>query len=134
MGRYAFFSTGIEYKFAFAIQDSSDIFEFGGYVSTRDPEEIVWIAEKDTEYVKKRLNDGSSPMLDLTKYEKTTDGYYAYMSDIREQLRTSMDIQDHYDTDQEHIDAVEPYYLLVLGHSIYFQLHMVPILYASYET
>lgn len=30
MGRYAFFSTGLEYKFSFAVQASQDIWEFGG--------------------------------------------------------------------------------------------------------
>ena len=30
MGRYAFFNTGFEYKFAFAVQPSEDILKFGG--------------------------------------------------------------------------------------------------------
>lgn len=30
MGRYATFSTGLEYKFWFAVQESTDILEFGG--------------------------------------------------------------------------------------------------------
>lgn len=30
MGRWAYFSTGLEYKFSFASQESSDILEFGG--------------------------------------------------------------------------------------------------------
>jgi hypothetical protein len=30
MGRLAYFSTGFEYKFAFALQESSDMREFGG--------------------------------------------------------------------------------------------------------
>ena len=30
MGRYAFFSTGVEYKFWFAVQPSEDILKFGG--------------------------------------------------------------------------------------------------------
>ena len=31
MGRYAFFNTGLEYKFVFATQDSEDILQFGGW-------------------------------------------------------------------------------------------------------
>lgn len=30
MGRYCFFNTGFEYKFAFALQPSEDILKFGG--------------------------------------------------------------------------------------------------------
>ena len=30
MGRWAFFNTGVEYKFAFALQSSGDILRFGG--------------------------------------------------------------------------------------------------------
>ena len=30
MGRYAFFSTGFEYKFGFGVQDSEDMMTFGG--------------------------------------------------------------------------------------------------------
>ncbi len=134
MGRYVTFSTGVEYKFAFAIQDSADILEFGGHISVRNSEEIVWIAENDRSYVLCRLQEGNSPLLDLAAYEKTLDGYYKYMSDIRELLRKTMDIQDSYELDQEAEEALQPYYLLVLGHSIYFQLHMTPILYADYES
>ncbi len=134
MGRYASFSTGIEYKFGFAVQDSSDILEFGGYVSVRNPAEIVWITEMDKEFVEQRLKESGYAMLDLSTYEKTIKGYNTYMSAVREHLRNVMDIQESYETDQESQDALEPYYLLVLGHCIYFQLHMVPILYASYES
>lgn len=134
MGRYVNFSTGAEYKFAFAIQDSEDILEFGGYLSVKDSNQIVWIAEKDLAIVRNRLKDGNSPMLDLEKYEKTLNGYNAYMNDIRVALRKSMDIKDSYETDIERQCEMEPYYLLVLGHSIYFQLHMEAVLYADYES
>jgi hypothetical protein len=39
MGRYATFSTGFSYKFAFARQSSSDIEEFGGYLYKRFEED-----------------------------------------------------------------------------------------------
>jgi hypothetical protein len=40
MGRYAFFNTGIEYKFAFGVQSSEDILEFGGYANIQPNKDI----------------------------------------------------------------------------------------------
>lgn len=47
MGRWAYFSSGIQYKFAFAVQSSGDILEFGGkitklfYVNKEDHYEMI---------------------------------------------------------------------------------------------
>lgn len=113
MGRYAFFSTGVEYKFGFAVQESSDILAFGGYRSLRDPEQIAWIAEKDLDYIRKRLTGHDQPMLDMAKYEKNGEGYERYMQDIREALRTRLNIKESYGSDasQDEKENWETYFV-----------------------
>jgi hypothetical protein len=58
MGRYAFFSTGISYKFAFAIQCSTDITLFGGsprYNQGADSM-IEWKDDLDNHYILEKLS------------------------------------------------------------------------------
>jgi hypothetical protein len=75
MGRYAFFSTGLEYKFAFATQDSGDILKFGGF-QTSDCE-IKWISS-DADFILKRLRQMEKvfgwPEFDFAKISKDVDG------------------------------------------------------------
>jgi hypothetical protein len=132
MGRYAYFSTGIEYKFGFAVQPSEDILAFGGYRSLRDPEQIVWIAEKDLDYIRERLSGHDQPMIDLSNYEKNRGGHYRYMCDIEKTLQERLNINEK-GSDSEEEENWGTYYYYSLGHSIYFQLHMAPVLTAEYE-
>ena len=73
MGRYAFFNTEYEYKFAFGVQDSSDILLFGG-----EGEEgcHTWTQEDKT-YILKNLMP-----INFEKYEKNVHGTYALEADI----------------------------------------------------
>jgi hypothetical protein len=133
MGRYVYFSTGIEYKFGFAVQPSEDILAFGGYRSLRDPEQAAWIAEKDLDYIRERLSGHGQPTMDLSKYEKNIDGYYSYMHDIENTLQERLNINEKGDDSDEEEENWGTYYYYRLGHSIYFQLHMTPVLTAEYE-
>lgn len=76
MGRYAFFNTEFEYKFAFGVQDSSDIQYFGGIA-----EEIglhTW-TQDDKIYIYDLVKD----LCDFDKYEKNLHGTYALEKDLQ---------------------------------------------------
>lgn len=56
MGRYAFFNTGLEYKFAFGIQNSEDIQLFGGiHNDETDEPQHAWSAALDAKTVLARI-------------------------------------------------------------------------------
>jgi len=109
MGRYAFFNTDFEYKFAFGVQPSSDIQEFGGDdTSIREISSHNWIQDDKT-YI---FNEISFFNIDFEQYEKNLDGTHALRNDL-------------YDTN------IEPKY--VLGCLIYHQLLYTNILICHYE-
>ena len=121
MGRYAEFNTGFLYKFAFGIQASQDIEQFGGYTvyETFDDATIEWSSDdreeiEGTLHHMETLHGYSRP--DLTQYEKTEKGTYNLFSDIQYTANTK-----------------QPYYLYVLGLLIYHQLSYKEDLSAVYE-
>lgn len=85
MGRYAFFNTGYEYKFWFAIQPSEDILCFGGEDKGECNHE--WISD-DIEYIKAKLfvlaRDFGVKVPEFEKYDKSMDGTYVMVHDIPE--------------------------------------------------
>lgn len=86
MGRYAFFSTGLEYKFAFASQESEDIRLFGGVVATGKYDLLYgkyrheWNQKKDSETILQTLKsytlDTELPFPDFTSFEASLEGTY----------------------------------------------------------
>lgn len=99
MGRYAFFNTGLEYKFRFGVQDSSDItlFEGTSAVSESHDSTHTWSAEdreKIAGKLKVLLEWIGEPPVDFASYEKTIDGtwklkselYGLYQKDYNEEL------------------------------------------------
>ncbi len=79
MGRYAFFNTGFEYKFTFAVQESSDILKFGGtpeFAYEGDHKHSWTIV--DRKKILDRLRDMEIslglPELNFEPYEKTLEG------------------------------------------------------------
>jgi len=74
MGRYAFFNTEFEYKFAFAMQDSSDIKLFGGV----GEEGLRTWTQDDKIYIYELLKK----ICDFEAYEKNLDGTYALQHDL----------------------------------------------------
>ena len=119
MGRYAFFSTGVEYKFWFAVQPTSDILKFGGHrLYARDSESLhhVW---NSANTVWKRILDLSRVNEVLLKqwisqFPATVNG--------TEQLIADID-GSHFGSDAA----------IVLGLIIWHQLLYTPRLYAEYE-
>lgn len=82
MGRYAFFNTGVEYKFSFGVQSSYDILEFGGYCEREDLEtegegHIEW-TQDDLEYIDTKLKSMEEEdgliRPDITQFKKTVSG------------------------------------------------------------
>jgi hypothetical protein len=84
MGRYAFFSTGLEYKFGFATQESSDIRLFGGVITTTKQDlkfgkfSHLWNLQKDGPYILDRLKeiiaDTDIQLPDFAKFSPNLDG------------------------------------------------------------
>ncbi len=103
MGRYAYFSTGFEYKFWFAVQPSEDIWEFGGNNTTEETggsvaegdcdgdcdcdcdcgheeaqPEHEWVASEDLDYIISKLLDCAKEngvkLPDFDSFEKSVDG------------------------------------------------------------
>lgn len=122
MGRYAFFNTGLEYKFRFAVQPSEDIWEFGGthdFEENSDPQ-ISW-TEKDIPIILNKLRDMEDAYglleFNCSNYGKSLKETYKLKDDLRENL--------------DLVDKTHCKYLL--GWLIYHQLLYQPRLIASYE-
>ena len=113
MGRYAFFNTGLEYKFMFAVQDSYDITRFGGMdlTDTVDHPAILWKTE-DALGIRAILIQLNGMEPDWSLYERSIDG--------TERLR-------------QHLRATNAPPRYALGCIIYHQLLYSPILTATYE-
>lgn len=134
MGRYAFFSSEFEYKFAFGIQGSLDIMEFGGEdISDYDYENDIhlkcprheWV-KNDMEYILEKLKDISLcygfSMPDFNSVKKTCRGTYKLIDSIDEKHKN---YHTHY--------IGEAYYRFILGCCIYHQLMYNDHLTAEYE-
>lgn len=118
MGRYAFFSTGLEYKFAFAVQESEDILKFGGFQVSEC--EMKWI-NSDADFILKRLRQMEKifdwPEFDFTKFSKDAKG----TDDL------------YYDKDKLFKYSSNYGYEYLLGCLIYHQLFYTEILTCRFE-
>ena len=123
MGRYAFFNTGLEYKFVFALQDSEDILQFGGWFNNSWTENpiVKWSAAEEGERILEKLRQLEHtlglPECDFAAYSADLDG----TGDLKEAL-FKQKITDH--------KARVRY---VLGCLIYHQLLYTPVLEAHFE-
>jgi hypothetical protein len=126
MGRYAFFSTGVEYKFHFGVQPSSDIARFGGNFTAQNKEfgysTHTW-EDSDQEQIKARLEDliawiGEEHPL-FEEFPKTREGTY--------ELKGALDLLYKADAPAEIISEY------ILGCLIYHQLLYSEVLVADYE-
>lgn len=131
MGRYAYFSTGFDYKFVFALQDSQDILKFGGWLDMKIKEEIEtrnvrWSANEDLPYICEHLETFGLPTLDVSKYEKTLEGLHKYDMDLMNVLYKEYGL-NMFEKGQEERAEYR------LGCLIFFQLHMTPALSVEYE-
>lgn len=125
MGRYAFFNTGLEYKFAFAVQASEDMQEFGGRELPDDRSEHArhaWSPD-DIEPIREALRDYEEhydikiPPVD--NYPKNLDGAHKLRYDMYEMNKNS--------------SVGATYYVALLGALILHQLLYEPNLTVSYE-
>jgi hypothetical protein len=120
MGRYAFFNTGVEYKFVFAKQCSSDMMKFGGTANNgryEDESMNSWTKE-DIPKIKIELDQYEEAYglekleTIISKFENNTKGTYELKN---------------YLFDKSNI------YTYILGCIIYHQLQYVDVLEVNYE-
>lgn len=121
MGRYAFFSTGFEYKFAFGIQNSEDILKFSGFQTTEIT--MKWV-NTDADFILKRLHQIETvfgwPEFDFSEFPKDVDGTGdIYSIDLRPLLEKC--------TNSTYV------YQYLLGLCIYHQLQYTETLTCSFE-
>jgi hypothetical protein len=124
MGRYAFFNTGIEYKFAFAIQSSEDIRLFGGINNDDyDDPQHAWNAGLDAKLVLARLEQictlGPYGIPIWDEVPATVEGTYQ----LKESLRVKY----------ENNVTGKLFYTFLLGCLIYHQLLYTENLAVRYE-
>ena len=132
MGRYAFFNTGFERKFAFGIQESSDIMRFGGVIATTEED----VQRGDYRHAWSADRDAHTILQILQSYVMDTDvilpDFFAFSTD----LNGTYDLRRWFDTCCDaciDILGVVNFYTLELGCLIYHQLLYKPDLQASYE-
>jgi hypothetical protein len=124
MGRYAFFNTGLEYKFGFGIQTSGDIKRFGGFDNNSIDNPIhVW-SQEDKEYILGILKDMEKGYdilpIDFSEFENSLKGTNRVHSKLLENI-------------SKKCEDAELYYKYYLGAIIYHQLLYTRILTAEYE-
>lgn len=133
MGRYAFFSTGLEYKFGYGCQNSRDILLFGGLGNYRGIISSPLFEEEDYEspYHEWSQKDKEKNLIRLHRiaqslgrelinfdsYEKNLDGTHA----LRNAIRDDFEVMS------------EESYLYLLGCLIYHQLLYEDKLTCTYE-
>lgn len=96
MGRYAFFSSGFEYKFGYGFQSSEDIQLFGGLGNIHGnrfhSEPYHEWKQHDLTYIEERLHAieelCSIPHIDIESFRKSIDG----TDDLRSKVRELYDI------------------------------------------
>jgi len=125
MGRYAYFNTGFEYKFAFAVQSSDDILYFGGqqdtYINEVGMGFITWKMNEDLSLILSELESMAKeverPLPNFDGYDYTIGGTY----NLKHFLSGVLDF-----------DYILSYRFL-LGCLIYHQLLYIPTLTVSFE-
>ena len=123
MGRWAFFNTGVEYKFAFATQPSGDILKFSGQDITEEDGEYrhMWVRKFDLEAVRALLQMSSEMCVEpkWESYEQTKEGTHSLLADLHATLLSG--------------SPDESVFRYILGCLIYHQLLYTPVLVANYE-
>ena len=126
MGRYSFFNTGLEYKFRFGVQPSSDIRMFGGrmcHEKYKGGYKYHEWEKKDMDYIMDEIKGllywiGEEPV-DFEKYANTIEGTYDLKNVLYELYNNG------------HNEELVARY--VLGCCIYHQLTYTDTLTACYE-
>ena len=126
MGRYAYFNTGFDYKFAFGIQESDDILHFGGKVD-RESLVVEWTPE-DKPFIMSQLESFGEGFVipDFESFEKSSVGTLELY--LQEYLRKAPTRLFEYAG-----DPVDDIACFTLGCVIYHQLLYKSDLSARYE-
>lgn len=123
MGRWAFFNTGVEYKFAFATQPTADILRFSGLDITEEEGDWrhIWIRKWHLESVHALLHNvkGLFQEPKWDSYPETKEGSESLLKDLRATLVTT--------------DCEESIHRYILGCVILHQLRYTPVLTVTYE-
>jgi hypothetical protein len=132
MGRDAYFNTGLERRFAFAVQYSSDVRFFGGVNITTEEDlkhefyRHAWSADRDSNDIlialRSYLSDTGLVLPDFTAFSSNLEGTHK----LRNWMHTRSDVYI------ERMGAKE-YYAFELGCVIYHQLKYMPELTVKYE-
>lgn len=127
MGRYAFFNTGFEYKFAFGIQNSDDILLFGGLgnpfgSAVSEGPYHEWKSSTDSSYVLEKIHQIEED-IDLSEVEFSD--FSANLDGTHELKSYLSNLYDRYDN-----KAIAKY---ILGCAIYHQLIYKDVLTVEYE-
>ena len=114
MGRYAFFNTGVKYKFVFGVQPSYDMINFFGKLYYgRDENHLIHKWDKtDIPLILEKLKQYPYNEVDINKYDNNYDGTYKLKWDLE-------DVCDNYE--------------YILGYIIYHQLQYTTELEVEYE-
>jgi hypothetical protein len=126
MGRYAYFNTGFDYKFAFGIQESSDILYYGGKAD-QENYTVSWSPD-DKEFILSQLRSFGEGFTipDFDSIEKSPAGTLEiYMKEIYD--KTPGRLLEYAG------DPLEDIACFALGCIIYHQLLYKPDLSARYE-
>lgn len=123
MGRYAFFNTGLEYKFVFATQDSEDILQFGGWFNNSWTENpiVKWSAAEDGPRILEKLRS-IEHVLGYTECE---------FSAVSADLDGTYELKDNLEARKSH--NIVAHFRYILGCLIYHQLLYTPVLQAHFE-
>ena len=126
MGRYAFFNTGVEYKFSFGIQNSGDIMLFGGlgnpFGCAKSAEPFHTWTEEDAPFVLRRIRE----------IEKDVDLAEIEFSDFVTSVKGTYDLKSYLSNLFNRYDekVIAKY---ILGCIIYHQLLYNNVLEVTYE-
>jgi hypothetical protein len=128
MGRYAFFDTGLEYKFRFGVQPSEDIRTFGGLLSYEAYERSGYLTHTWTQEDKSTIEAELKALLEwlgiepvqFETYEKNLDGTHELIHALYGLYKT------------DHNEEIVARY--ILGCCIYHQLLYTEALKVNYET
>ncbi len=143
MGRYAFFNTGLEYKFVFATQDSKDILQFGGWFRlTGTPPGVDVQYQTDTgrfnnswtenPTVKWSAAEDGPRILEKIRSMEHILGYpECYFNAISADLDGTHELKDLVSKQRSH--DIAAHFRYILGCLIYHQLLYTPVLQAHFE-
>jgi hypothetical protein len=127
MGRFAHFNSGVEFKFAFGLQDSQDMTQFKGQ------SEII-----DDSFARHRWNKNEQADIMIILEKIIPKGYKlpdfeSYPKDIDGTTQLKKEFLSQLDDKEADREQMKIYYLTLLGCLIYHQLNYITQLEVVFE-